>query len=102
MQTAFQKGNSAPRGPEYHTAKGSVFVIVTSSLAGQRILQGLDALGADVLPVIDDHVLGVVTEDAGGLILLQHDGRTIHVNFQGILFRNVQGAAQLNREYDTA
>ena len=80
-----------------------IFVILSDgSLAGQRLLKGLDALRADIFPVVDDHVLGVVTEDTGRLILLQHDGRTIHVNLQGILLRNVQGAAQLNREYDTA
>ena len=64
--------------------------------------QFLQAAGADIFAFEDGNVLCTVAENTGGLILLQHDGRTIHINFQGILLRNVQGAAQLNREYDTA
>ena len=61
----------------------------------------LQADGTDVLALEDGNLLGAVTEDAGGLILLQHDGGTINIDLQGILFCNVQGAAQFDREDDT-
>ena len=60
------------------------------------------ALGADVFPVEHNHVLGVVAEDAGGLILFQHNGGSVHVDFQGVLLRDVQRAAQFNREHNAA
>ena len=72
------------------------------SIVGQGLLEGLDALGADILPVEYDHVLGVVTEVGGGLLLLEHNGGSVHIDFQRVLLRNVQGAAQFNGEYNTA
>lgn len=71
-------------------------------LLRQALLKRFDALRADVLAVEHDDVLGVVAEDTGGLILPQNDGRTIHVDLKGVFLRDVQGAAQLDRQHDTA
>ena len=68
----------------------------------QALLKRLDALRADVLAVEHDDVFGVITEDTGGLILPQNNGRTIHIDLKGIFLRNVQGAAQLDGQHDTA
>ena len=65
-------------------------------------LKFTDAVGADVLAFKIDDIFGVITENAGGLILLQDDGGTIHVDLQGVFLRDVQGAAQLDRQHDTA
>jgi len=63
-------------------------------------LKGLDALGANVLSTEHNHVLGIITEDTGGLILLQDDRRSIHVDLQRILFCDIQRAAQFDRKDD--
>jgi len=58
------------------------------------------AVGADILPLEIDHASGIVTENAGGLILPENNAFTVHVYFQCVLFRNIQRAAHLNGEYD--
>ena len=63
--------------------------------------QLLQADGTDVLALKDGDVFGAVTENAGGLIFLQHDGRPVNVDLQRILFCDVQRAAQLDREDDS-
>ena len=65
-------------------------------------LQFFDARGTDVLSLEIDHILDAFTENAGGLILPQNNGCTIHKNFKRITLRNVQRAAQLNGENNTA
>ena len=65
------------------------------------LLQGLDAPGAYVLAPVGDYVLRVITENAGGLILLQNDRSSVHIDLKGILFCNIQSTAQFNRENDT-
>ena len=65
------------------------------------IEQLLETVCADILALKDRDILCTIAENAGGLILLQHDGGPVHVDFQGILFRDVQRAAQFNGENDT-
>ena len=66
-----------------------------------QVLQFLEALGADVLSLEYRDILGAVTENAAGLILFQNDGRALHIDFQCILFRDVQCAAHFDRENDS-
>ena len=54
----------------------------------------------DVLALEVDDILCVIAENAGRLILFQHNGSTVHIDLQRILFRDVQGAAQLNGQHD--
>ena len=66
------------------------------------LLQSLDALGADVFTVEYYDILGIIAENAGGLVLLQDNGRTIHVDFKRILFCYVKGTAQFDGKNDAA
>ena len=68
------------------------------SLLVQQLLQ---AGGTDVFALEVGDLFGAVTEDAGGLILLEHDGGAINVDLQRILLCDVQGAAQFDREDDS-
>ena len=68
-------------------------------LAGEK---SLDAVLADVLSAEGDNVLRFVTEDAGGLILFQHNGGAVHIDFQAVLLCNIQGASQFYRKYNAA
>ena len=61
-------------------------------------LKFLDTVGTDVLPFEINDVLGVITEDAGRLIFLQHDRGAVHVDFKGVFLCNVQSAAQFDGE----
>ena len=61
-----------------------------------RLLEFLDAVGADVLALVNRDVLRVAAEHAGRLVLFQNDRRTVHINFNGVLFRDVQCAAKLD------
>ena len=65
-------------------------------------LQGLNALRANVFSTEHNDILCVVAENAGRLILFQNDRSSVHVDLQGILFGDVQGAAQFDRENNTA
>ena len=65
------------------------------------VQQFLQADGTDVLALEVGDFLGAVAEDTGGLILLQHDGGAIDVDLQGILFCDVQCAAQFDGEDDS-
>ena len=67
-----------------------------------RLLELLEAVGADVLALVNRDVLRIAAEHAGRLVLFQNDRRTVHINFNGILLRDVQSPAQLNRQYDSA
>ena len=62
--------------------------------------QFLETMGTNVLSLKDGDVLRAVTKDAGRLILFQHDGRPVYVDFQGITLCNVEGAAQFDGEDD--
>ena len=59
-------------------------------------------MGADVLALEDMDVLGVVAENAGGLILLEHDRSPIYIDFQRILLCDVEGTAKLDGQHDAA
>ena len=63
-------------------------------------LQFPDAVGAYVFTLEVDHILGVVAENAGGLVLFQYNGGAVHIDLQRILFRDVQGAAQFDGQDD--
>lgn len=65
-------------------------------------LQLLETVGADIFAAEIDHVLGIVAENAGGLILLQDDGGSIYIDLQRVLFRDVQCAPELDGENDPA
>ena len=77
----------------------SVFPLRRESLLVHQLT---DAVGADILALEVDDILGVITENTGGLILFQHDGRAVHIDLQGVLLRDVQGAAQLDGQHDAA
>ena len=57
---------------------------------------------ADIFPLEGCNVPGIPTKNAGGLVLIQDDRRPVHINLQGVALRDVQGAAQLDRQYDTS
>ena len=80
-------------------AMGFYFCYVESLLHG-KILHGLDALGADILPVERYDVLCAVAEDTGGLILLHHNAGAIDIDLQTVALSDVQSTAKLNREDD--
>ena len=57
---------------------------------------------ANILAFVMDDVLCVAAENAGGLVLFQHDLISIHIDFQGILYLDIHGAAQFNGQHNTA
>ena len=68
-------------------------------LAGGQLAH---AVGTDVFPAECRYVAGVAAEHAGGLTLPQNDASAVHIDLEGILFRNVQGAPQLDGQNDAA
>ena len=66
------------------------------------LFQLFHASSADVLALEYGDVLGLAAEDAGRLILFQNDRRTVNIDFNCVLFRNVQRAAQLNWKNDAS
>ena len=74
---------------------------VWNGVCGLLVQQFLQAVRTDVLPLEDGDILGAVTENAGGLILFQHDRRPVHINLQGILFGDVQCASEFDGEDDS-
>ena len=63
-------------------------------------LKFLDAVGTYVFALEVDHIFCVIAKNAGGLVLFQHNGGAVHINLQGVLFRDVQCAAKLDRKND--
>ena len=61
-------------------------------------LERLDALGADILSVEGDDVLGAVTEDTGRLIFLHHDIRAVDIDLETITLCDVKSTTKLNGE----
>ena len=61
-----------------------------------------DAIFADILPVEGGHVPGGAAENAGGLVLLQHDPVIFHEDLQLIPLGDIQDTAQLNGQNDPA
>ena len=59
------------------------------------------AVGTDVLALEDGDILGAVAEDAGRLILFEHDRGAVYIDLQGVLLRDVERAAQLDGQDDT-
>lgn len=47
-----------------------------------------EAAGADALALEDGYVPAAVAEDAGGAVLLEHDGGAVHENFHGLPLSN--------------
>ena len=64
--------------------------------------QFLQALGANVLALEIDHVMCIVTENAGRLILLQNDRIAVYVDFQSVALSDAHSAAQLDGQDDAA
>ena len=83
---------------EYNSA-GNVSGAITWSVALAKLPQ---TLRADIFPVEDRHVLGAITEDAAGPILLEDDRRSLNIDLQCVLLRDVQRPAQLDGQHDTA
>ena len=71
-------------------------VCVEDTLQKLLLQQLFETMRADILALEDGDILGAVTEDAGGLILFQHDGGPIDVNLQRIFFGDVQCATQFD------
>ena len=67
-----------------------------------KLLKLLQASAANVLVLVVDDVFGVTAEDAGGLILLQDDRRTINIDFQCVFLDDVEGSAQFDRKDDAS
>ena len=61
-----------------------------------------DAVGADVLALEGAYTLGVSAEDAGRLILFEDDRVGIRIDFQSILFANLQSSPQFDRKNDAS
>ena len=74
----------------------------TSILLFQAAAQLAQTFLTDILILELDDFFGLTAENAGGLVLFQYDSRAINVNFKGIFLCNVQGAAQLNGQYNAA
>ena len=64
------------------------------------ICQDPDAAGADIFALVVQQLPLGTAENAGGLILLQHDPVAVHVDLQSIPFFDVQIPPQLNRKHD--
>lgn len=62
----------------------------------------LNAIAAYVFSLIDHYIVGVVAENAGGLILAENNGVLVHIYFQGVSLCNVKCAAKLNRQYNAS
>ena len=64
--------------------------------------QLLHAVGADVLAAVVLDVPAVTAEDAGRLVLLENNGLAVDIDFDSVLLRDVQRAAQLAGQNDSA
>ena len=64
--------------------------------------QLLHAVGADVLAAVVLDVPAVTAEDAGRLVLLENNGLAVDIDFDSVLLRDVQRAAQLDGQNDSA
>lgn len=65
-------------------------------------LELLEALGADVLTLEVDDILGVVAEDASRMILVKNDVVAFNEDLESILLGDVKSTAQLDGEHDAA
>ena len=61
-------------------------------------LERLDALGADILTVESNDILGAVTEDTSGLIFFHHNAGAVDIDLKAVALGDVQRTAKLNRE----
>ena len=64
--------------------------------------QLLHAVGTDVLAAVVLDVPAVTAEDAGRLVLLENNGLAVDIDFDSVLLRDVQRAAQLDGQNDSA
>ena len=69
---------------------------------GLAVLELLEAVWTDVFAVEVDDILGIIAENTGGLIFLKYNGGPIHIDLQGVLFRDIQSTTELNGQNDTA
>ena len=61
-----------------------------------------DAARADVLALEVDDILRVVAKDAGRLIFTKNNGVVVYIDLQRVALRNIQRAAELDGENDSA
>ena len=52
-------------------------------------LEFLDTVGTDILALKVDDILGIITENAGGLVLFQYNRGPVHINLKRIFLCNV-------------
>ena len=58
-----------------------VFLLLFAVLCRGQLADDFTAGPADVPALIVDHIFGASAEDAGRLILFQHDAVSVHINF---------------------
>ena len=61
-----------------------------------------NAVRADILALEADHILCIVAENAGRLIFAENNIISVNIYFQCIFLRDIQSAAHLDRQYNTA
>ena len=87
--------------PNEKAAKGffplPLFSVVLLFLS---ILQFPQTFGADIFALEIDNFLGFSAENAGRLVLFQDNRSAFHIDLNGVLLSDVQGAAQLNGKDD--
>ena len=71
---------------------------VSVALAGHF----LEAVLADELGAVEDDVLSVAAEEAGGNVLFQDDAVVFHEDLDGVLVLDVHLVAEFDGEHDAA
>jgi hypothetical protein len=90
------KKNRPPAAP---TACSCTRSTKADSLFSPKLLQ---TVGAYILTLIDHHVLGIIAENAGRLVLFQDNGSAVHIDLERVALRDVQGTAQLDGQHDAS
>ena len=65
-------------------------------------LERLDALGADILTVESNDILGAVTEDTSGLIFFHHNAGAVDINLETVALCDVKRTTKLDGEDDAS
>ena len=61
-------------------------------------LERLDALGADILTVESNDILGAVTEDTSGLIFFHHNAGAVDIDLETVALCDVKRTTKLDGE----
>jgi hypothetical protein len=65
-------------------------------------LERLDALGADILTVESNDILGAVTEDTSGLIFFHHNAGAVDIDLETVALCDVKRTTKLDGEDNAA